>query len=88
MNIDEGDQRRYAPIDIQRLRAENANLERRGRWLYYAAIDGYKALGKAQEKLLAIKRRTCDLHRRSGHPDSACLRCLLYDFIIDESTCA
>ncbi len=29
MNEDEGDQRRYAPIDIERLRAENARLQER-----------------------------------------------------------
>ena len=28
MDTDEGDQRRYLPIDIEHLRAENADLER------------------------------------------------------------
>jgi len=40
-------------------------------------------LDGAQEKLQEMKRLTYDLHRRSGHPDSACLRCQLYDILND-----
>ncbi|KKK77540.1 hypothetical protein LCGC14_2852570 [marine sediment metagenome] len=37
-----------------------------------------EALEEAQGKLERIERLTYDLHQRSGHPDSACLRCQFY----------
>ena len=33
---------------------------------------------EAQGKLEELERLTYDLHQRSGHPDSACLRCQFY----------
>ena len=58
MSMDEGDQRRYAPIDIQRLEAENARLQLRGttfeRW-FKAAVKHHNDLtverDEAQGKL-------------------------------------
>lgn len=49
--------------------------------LYYIRVNK-----EAQGKLQEMKRLTYDLHRRSGHPDDACLRCQLHDIIIDESS--
>ena len=43
--------------------------------------DLERQLANEKEKLRKLALLTYDLHRRSGHPDSACLRCELYEVI-------
>lgn len=40
--------------------------------------EQHERLEEAQGKLEELERLTYDLHQRSGHPDSACLRCQFY----------
>ena len=37
-----------------------------------------------EEKIEELARLTYDLHQRSGHPDSACLRCQFYRILKEE----
>ncbi len=54
--------------------------------LIHFGRDLERQLAKSQGKLQEMRGRTYDLHRQSGHPDAACLRCQLHDIIIDESS--
>ncbi|KKL09188.1 hypothetical protein LCGC14_2568350 [marine sediment metagenome] len=46
--------------------------------LHFKGDNTSTALAEAQGKIAELERLTYDLHQRSGHPDSACLRCQFY----------
>ena len=50
-----------------------------------AIADLERQLAEAQGKLKEMERFTYDLHRQSGHPDPACLRCLFHAKLKGES---
>ena len=68
--------------DVVRLEcqlAEAQDWETRATRLERRIADLGMELDEARGKLAELERLTYDLHRRSGHPDPACLRCQFYD---------
>ena len=68
---------RVAPAVLGSLEEAQARVLELGRGVAELLVERDEAQGKLDE----LERFTDDLHRRSGHPDDACLRCQFYDIL-------
>ncbi|KKL83725.1 hypothetical protein LCGC14_1971840 [marine sediment metagenome] len=64
------------PIALEALEEAQGSCERQQHLSRIANLA--EQLAEAQGKVEELERLTYDLHQRSGHPDSACLRCQFY----------